>query len=154
MSATERLRELGLSLSPAPKPGSLYKSVVVAGNMAYVSGHAAHHPDGSLVQGKVGADFDTAGAKLVARQVGLEILASLTTAVGSLDRIGRVVKILGLVNGTPEFQHHPEVINGCSELFRDVFGPDHGVGARSALGAGMLPFNLPVEIEAIFEIIP
>jgi enamine deaminase RidA (YjgF/YER057c/UK114 family) len=126
----------------------------VAGNLAYVSGHAAHHPDGSLVQGKVGADFDTAAAKLVARQVGLEILASLATAVGSLDRIGRVVKILGLVNGTPEFQHHPEVINGCSELFRDVFGPDHGVGARSALGAGMLPFNLPVEIEAIFEIIP
>jgi enamine deaminase RidA (YjgF/YER057c/UK114 family) len=154
MSIIARLQSLNITLPPAPKPGSLYRGVVICGNLAYVSGHAAHHPDGSLVRGRVGVDMQLAEAKQMARQVGLEILASLQAELGNLDRVKRVVKLLGMVNSTPEFEQHPEVINGCSELLRDLFGPEAGVGARSAVGMGTLPFNLPVEIEAIFEVAP
>ena len=130
----------------------VYKPVVVTGNMAYVSGHGPLNADGSLITGRVGADLDLAAGKAAARQTGLAILASLRASLGSLDRVQRVVKVLGLVNATPAFQDHPKVINGCSELFADVFGPELGVGARSAVGAGSLPGNIAVEIEAVLEL--
>ncbi|MCU0449993.1 MAG: RidA family protein, partial [Bernardetiaceae bacterium] len=108
--------------------------------------------DGSLIIGKVGVDLDTEAAKAAARQVGLAILATLRANLGSLDRVGRVLKVLGMVNATPDFARHPYVINGCSELFAAVWGPDLGVGVRSAVGMGSLPDNIPVEIEAVFEL--
>ena len=109
-------------------------------------------PDKSLITGRVGADLDLAAGKLAARQVGLTILATLRENLGGLDRVKRLVKLLGMVNSTADFRDHPAVINGCSELFADVFGQDHGVGARSAVGLGSLPGNIAVEIEAIFEL--
>jgi enamine deaminase RidA (YjgF/YER057c/UK114 family) len=148
----KRVAELKLELPPAPKALGVYKPVVVAGNMVYVSGHGPLRSDGSLMTGRVGADVDLAGGKAAARQTGLAILASLRAGLGSLDRIGRLIKVLGMVNATPDFPDHPKVINGCSELFADVFGPDNGVGARSAIGVGSLPGNITVEIEAIFEL--
>jgi enamine deaminase RidA (YjgF/YER057c/UK114 family) len=124
----------------------------VSGNLAYVSGHGPLKTDGSLITGRVGADLDLEAGKLAARQVGLAILSTLRSHLGSLDRVKRLVKVLGMVNCTPEFLDHPKVINGCSELFAEVFGPDTGVGARSAVGMGSLPANIAVEIEAIFEL--
>src|SRR5262249_48139505 len=137
---------------PAPKPLAVYKPLVITGNLAYVSGHGPLKLDLSLIKGRVGADLDLAAGKAAARQVGLAILAPLRNALGSLDRVSRVIKVLGMVNATPDFLDHPKVINGCSELFAEVFGPDAGVGARSAVGMGSLPGNIAVEIEAIFEI--
>lgn len=151
MSADARIAELNLELPPAPKPGGVYKPVVVVGNMAYVSGHGPLLPDGTMITGKVGVDLDEEQAHQAARQVGLTILASLKANLGSLDRVVRTVKSLGMVNAVPDFQNHPQVINGYSNLLKDVFGED-GVGARSAVGMGSLPGNIPVEIEVIFEI--
>jgi enamine deaminase RidA (YjgF/YER057c/UK114 family) len=147
-----RLRELKLDLPPPPKPIAVYKTMVTVGNLAYVSGHGPLKPDKSLIQGRVGADLDLAAGKLAARQVGLAILSTLRSELGSLDRVQRLIKVLGMVNSTPDFLEHPQVINGCSELFAEVFGPENGVGARSAVGMGSLPGNIAVEIEAIFEI--
>lgn len=152
MSAEARLKELKLELPPAPKPAGVYKPVVVAGNMVYVSGHGPLKSDKTMMTGRVGTDVDQAGAYAAARQTGLAILASLKANLGSLDRITRVIKVLGMVNAVPDFQNHPAVINGCSELFAEIWGQDHGVGARSAVGMGSLPGNISVEIEAIFEI--
>jgi enamine deaminase RidA (YjgF/YER057c/UK114 family) len=152
MSAEARIAELKLELPPAPKPVGVYKPVVTVGNLAYVSGHGPLKPDKTLIVGRVGADLDLPAGKSAARQVGLTILASLRAELGSLDRVKRVIKVLGMVNATPEFRDHPAVINGCSELFADVFGKEHGVGSRSAVGMGSLPNNIAVEIEAIFEI--
>lgn len=152
MSAEARLAELTLELPPAPKPVGVYKPLVLAGQLAYVSGHGPLRPDKTLITGRVGADLDLAAGKAAARQVGLAILATLRAQLGSLDRVRRVIKVLGMVNSTSEFREHPAVINGCSELFADLWGPDHGVGARSAVGMGSLPGNIAVEIEAIFEI--
>ncbi len=152
MSAERRLAELKLELPPAPKPVGVYKPVVIAGNFAYLSGHGPLKSDKSLITGRVGADLDAEAGKAAARQTGLAILASLREALGSLDRVKRIVKTLGLVNCTPEFTQQPAVINGFSELMADVFGPDAGVGARSAVGATSLPANMAVEVEAIFEI--
>jgi enamine deaminase RidA (YjgF/YER057c/UK114 family) len=125
---------------------------VLVGNIAYVSGHGPLKPDLTLMTGRVGSEVDAAFGKVAARQTGLAILATLRSHLGSLDRVQRVVKVLGMVNSTAEFRDHPVVINGCSELFREVFGEEHGVGARSAVGMGSLPGNISVEIEAIFEI--
>ena len=147
-----RITELKLELPPAPRPVAVYKPLVVAGNMAYVSGHGPLKPDKSLIVGRVGADLDLAAGKAAARQTGLAILATLREQLGSLDRVKRIVKVLGMVNCTPDFQEHPAVINGCSELFADIFGRDNGIGARSAVGMGSLPGNIAVEIEAIFEL--
>jgi enamine deaminase RidA (YjgF/YER057c/UK114 family) len=108
--------------------------------------------DGSSITGRVGADLDVDGGQMAARQVGLAILATLRSELGSLDRVKRVVKVLGMVNCTANFGEHPKIINGCSELFAEIFGADNGVGARSAVGMGSLPGNIAVEIEAIFEI--
>lgn len=152
MNAEARIAELKLELPPAPKPVGVYKPVVVVGNMAYVSGHGPLKADGSMMKGRVGHDLDLAGGKSAARQVGLAILSSLRATLGSLNRVKRVVKTLGMVNATENFQEHPAVINGCSELFADVFGKDNGVGARSAVGMGSLPGNIAVEVEVIFEI--
>jgi enamine deaminase RidA (YjgF/YER057c/UK114 family) len=130
----------------------VYRPVVVSGPHAYVSGHGPLCTDGSLIKGVVGRDLDLAAGKAAARQVGLAILATLKEQLGSLDRIARVVKVLGMVNSAPDFYDHPQVINGCSELFAEVFGPEDGIGARSAVGMGPLPSNIAVEIEAIFEL--
>ena len=152
MSAEKRLVELKLELPPAPKPVAVYRTVVVAGNVAYVSGHGPLKADGTMISGRVGADLDLAAGKAAARQTGLAILASLRAQLGSLDRVSRLLKMVGMVNATPDFRDHPAVINGCSELFAEVFGSENGIGARSAVGMGSLPGNIAVEIEAIFEI--
>ena len=151
MSAEARLKELNLELPPAPKPGGVYKPVVQDGNKLYVSGHGPILPDGSMITGRVGVDLDEEQGKAAARQVGLTILSTLKANLGSLDRVVRTIKSLGMVNAAPDFKRHPQVINGYSELLKDVFGED-GVGARSAVGMGSLPGNIAVEIEVIFEI--
>ncbi len=152
MSAEARLSGLGLKLPPAPEPKGVYRPLVVVGNLAYTSGHPPLAADGALITGRVGAELDQQAGYQAARQTGLAILATLRRRLGSLDRVRRVIKVLGVVNCTPDFDQHPAVINGCSELFAEVFGPDRGVGARSAIGAASLPLSTPVEIEAIFEI--
>jgi enamine deaminase RidA (YjgF/YER057c/UK114 family) len=152
MNPEARFLELKLELPPTPKPMGVYKPLVIAGNLAYTSGHGPLKPDKTLITGRVGSDLDLEAGKAAARQTGLAILATLRGELGSLDRVKRVVKVLGMVNCTPDFRDHPQVINGCSELFRDVFGPETGVGARSAVGMGSLPGNIAVEIEAVFEI--
>ena len=154
MGADARIAELKLELPPAPKPAGVYKPVVVAGTLAYVSGHGPLKSDKSMITGRVGADLDLAAGYQAARQTGLAILATLRGHFGSLDRIRRVVKLLGMVNCTPDFKDQPAVINGCSELFRDVWGEDLGVGARSAVGMNALPGGIATEIEVIFEITP
>ncbi|MFM9194922.1 MAG: RidA family protein [Planctomycetia bacterium] len=155
MSATtaqKRFETLGLTLPPAPKPVGVYKPFLIVGQHVYVSGHGPLLPDNTHMRGRVGRDHDADGGKKAARQVGLTILATLITNLGSLDKIKRVLKVLGMVNCTPEFEKHPYVINGCSELFAEVWGPDHGIGVRSAVGMGSLPDDIPVEIEAMFEL--
>ena len=152
MNPESRVAELKLELPPAPKPVAVYKPLTVVGSVAYVSGHGPLRSDKSLMTGRVGDQVDGEFGKAAARQTGLAILATLREHLGSLNRVKRVVKMLGMVNCTPDFREHPAVINGCSELFRDVFGEDNGIGARSAVGMGSLPGNISVEIEAIFEI--
>jgi len=152
MTNEERFAQLKLELPRAPKPMAIYKTMIISGNLVYVSGHGPLKPDRSLITGRVGADLDLAAGKAAAGQTGLAILATLRDGLGSLDRVVRVVKVLGMVNCTPDFGEQPEVINGCSELFRDLFGEENGVGARSAVGMGSLPRNIAVEIESIFEI--
>ena len=152
MSAPQSFETLGLALPPAPKPAGVYKPCLVDGRHVYVSGHGPVLPDGSLITGRVGLDLDKDAGKNAARQVGLTILATLTASLGSLDKIKRVINVLGMVNATPDFGDHPFVINGCSELFSAVWGSDHGIGVRSAVGMGSLPGNIAVEIEAVFEL--
>ena len=152
MSAEAKLVELKLELPPPPKVGGVYKPVVIVGNLAYVSGHVSLKPDGSIITGRVGSEVDQEFGKNAAEASGKAILSTLRANLGSLDRIKRVVKTLGMVNCTPEFTNHPEVINGCSELFAKLWGQEHGVGARSAVGMGSLPRNSTIEIEAIFEL--
>jgi enamine deaminase RidA (YjgF/YER057c/UK114 family) len=154
MNAEARLSELKIELPPAPKPVAVYRPLAISGNLAYASGHGPLKPDKTLITGRVGQDLNLEQGKAAARQVGLAILATLKSELGNLDRVKRVIKVLGMVNCTPDFRDHPQVINGCSELFRDVFGPENGVGARSAVGMGSLPGNIAVEIEAVFEISP
>ena len=152
MNPEDRLVELRLDLPPAPKPLGVYKPLVICGGLAYVSGHGPLNSDKTLITGRVGADLDLGAGKAAARQTGLAILATLRSELGSLDRVKRVIKVFGMVNCTPDFREHPQVINGCSELFAEVFGKEVGVGARSAVGMASLPSNIAVEIEAIFEI--
>lgn len=152
MNAEAKLIELKLELPTPPKPAGLYKPMLVVGGMAYLSGHGPYKSDGSMHLGRVGVDVDLNGGYQAARQTGLAMLATLRAGLGSLDRVKRVVKLLGLVNSTADFHQHPAVINGCSELFADVFGIDLGVGTRSAFGTVALPGNITVEIEGIFEI--
>lgn len=153
MTPEQKFQSLGLVLPSAPKPVAVYKPLVVFGNAAYVSGHGPLRVDGTLITGVVGRDLDLDGGKAAARQVGLAILATLRAQLGSLDRVKRLVKVLGMVNTAPDFYEHPKVINGCSELFAEIWGPEQGIGARSAVGMGPLPGNIAVEIEAIFELV-
>ena len=152
MTAEQRLTELGLDLPPAPKPAGVYKPRVITGTLAYVSGHGPLLPDGTLMTGQVGSDLDLEGGRRAARQVGLTILATLRSQLGTLDRVERVIKLLGMGYATQECMEHPKVINGRSELFAEVFGEDAGVGTRSAVGMGSLPGKISVEIEGTFEI--
>ena len=153
MTPEERLRDLKLDLPPAPKPVAVYKPLVVVGNLAFVSGHGPLKSDKTLITGRLGFDLGIAAGKAAALQTGLAILATLRAELGTLDRVKRVIKVLGMVNAAPDFAEHPAVINGCSELFAEVFGPENGIGARSAVGMGSLPGNIAVEIEAIFELV-
>lgn len=148
------MNKLGITLPPAPKPAGVYKPLVVIGSLAYLSGHGPLKADGTLMTGRVGDEIDQQAGYDAARQTGLALLSTTKATLGSLDRVKRVIKTLGMVNAAPDFKNHPAVINGCSELFAEVFGPDHGVGARSAVGMGSLPGNISVEIEVIFEIEP
>ena len=148
----ENFASLGLTLPPAPKPLGVYKPLLIDGNHCYVSGHGTVQDDGSLIRGRIGETMSMDEGKLAARQVGLAILSTLKTNLGSLDKIKRVIKVLGMVNCTSDFEQHPFIINGCSELFATVWGNDHGIGVRSAVGMGSLPGNIPVEIEVLFEL--
>jgi len=151
-SAESRLGLMGLELPPAPTPMGVYKPLVIVGKLAYASGHGPLRPDGTFMIGRVGADLDATAGKDAARQTGLTILATLRRELGNLDKVERVVKVFGLVNCTADFQEHPSVINGCSELFAQIWGEEKGVGARSAVGTNSLPKNIPVEIEVIFAL--
>jgi enamine deaminase RidA (YjgF/YER057c/UK114 family) len=152
MTPDENFKALNLELPPAPQPMGVYKPFMIVGNFAYVSGHGTLKSDGTMIIGKVGQDMTADEGKLAAQQVGLAILATLKANLGSLNKIKRVVKTLGMVNATPDFGRHPFVINGCSELFAKIWGQDAGVGVRSAVGMGSLPENIPVEIEVMFEL--
>lgn len=149
-SVEEQISRLGLSLPPAPAPVGVYKPYLIEGKTLYLSGHGPVQGDKSLIIGRIGKELDMEAGKLAARQVGLTMLSTIVTHLGSLDKVKRVLKVFGMVNCTPEFERHPYVINGCSELFASVWGTDHGVGVRSAVGFGSLPDNIPVEIEAVF----
>ncbi|OLY93291.1 Enamine deaminase RidA, house cleaning of reactive enamine intermediates, YjgF/YER057c/UK114 family [Cnuella takakiae] len=152
LSPEQRLQALGLVLPPPPPPLGVYKPCLVDGNYVYVSGHGTLQSDGSYIIGRVGYNMDKDVAQMAARQVGLAILSTLRQHLGSLDKIEQVIKVLGMVAAEPHFEEHPFVINGCSELFAQVWGPDMGVGVRSAIGVGSLPGNIPVEIEALFRL--
>ena len=152
MNAEAKTAELNIELPPAPAPMGVYKPIVILNGVAYLSGHGPLRSDGTLIKGRVGSEIDQQAGYDAARQTGLAMLATLRSALGSLDKVKRVVKVLGMVNSTAEFEQHPAVINGCSELFAEVFGEEAGVGARSAIGMGSLPGNIPVEVEGIFEL--
>ena len=151
-TADTNFAKLGLILPPAPKPLGVYKPCLIDGKYLYLSGHGTVLPDGSLIVGRIGADLDVDQGKLAARQVGLAMLATIKANLGSLNKVKRVIKVLGMVNCTPNFERHPFIINGCSELFANVWGDQNGIGVRSAVGMGSLPDNIPVEIEALFEL--
>lgn len=151
-TADKRFEETGLILPTAATPIGVYKTFLVDGKHLFVSGHGPLQNDGTNITGRVGDTMDIEQGKQAAQQVGLSILSTIKKNLGSLDKVKRVIKILGMVNCASEFDKHPYVINGCSELFKKVWGEDDGVGVRSAVGMGSLPGNIPVEIEAMFEL--
>jgi enamine deaminase RidA (YjgF/YER057c/UK114 family) len=148
----QRLKELGLELPPPPKSIAIYVPAVITGNTLYTAGHIVFGADGKPVPGKVGADLSVEEGAAIARRVGLSLLSTVRHTLGGLDRVVRLVKVLGMVNCTPDFAQQPQVINGFSQLMIDVFGEQAGRGARSAVGVAALPGNTPVEVEAVFEI--
>lgn len=150
-SIENRLAELNLVLPPAPKPLGVYKPVLITGNFLYVSGQGPMRSDGSLIIGRVGENLSLEDGKLAARQVGLTMLSTIKNQIGDLNKLKRLIKVLGMVNCTPDFTMHPAVINGFSELMAEVLGEDNGVGVRSAVGM-FLPAGIAVEIEAMFEL--
>lgn len=152
VSPEKRIKELGLQLPPATKPIATYVPSVLAGDVLYLSGHGPRDAEGKPIVGKVGRDLDLKAGQEAARRVGLIVLSRVRQALGSLDRVRRVVKTLGMVNCTPEFTQQPQVINGFSDLMVEVFGPERGKGARSAVGTNALPNNIAVEIEVIFQV--
>jgi enamine deaminase RidA (YjgF/YER057c/UK114 family) len=152
MSNEARVQELNLVLPPAAKSLGIYRPVVVVGGTACLSGHGPVKEDGTAICGRLGDSLDKGSGYQAARQTGLNMLATLRQQFGSLDTVRRLIKTTGFVNATPEFKDHPAVINGFSELMRDVFGPEAGIGARSAMGVASLPAGWAVEIEAIFEL--
>lgn len=151
MKNSETIKKLDLIFPPSPKPLGVYRPTLVVDRFLYVSGHGPLKNDGSLIKGKVGSDLDREEGKIAARQVGLTMLSTIINNYGNIDNIKRVVKVLGMVNATPEFKDHPYVINGFSELMVEVFGEEMGIGVRSAVGMS-LPQNIAVEIEAHFEL--
>ena len=151
-SPEESLRKIGIELPDPLAPKGLYRNVLITGNTAVTSGHLPSDDNGNLILGKVGVDLDLNAGFDAARKAGLAVLASLREELGSLDRVVRVIKILGFVNCLSDFTAQPAVLNGCSELFRDIFGDEKGVGIRSAVGAPSLPLGVAVELEAMFEI--
>ncbi|HVR74167.1 MAG TPA: RidA family protein [Planctomycetota bacterium] len=153
MSAEKNLKDKNIVLPRAPKPVANYVTSVLAGDLLYLSGHGPAPLEGVKTTGKVGRDVTTEEGYASARRTGLSLLATAREALGSLDRVERVVKLLGMVNSTDDFVDHPKVINGCSDLLVEVFG-DKGRGARSAVGMGSLPGNISTEIEAIFLVSP
>jgi enamine deaminase RidA (YjgF/YER057c/UK114 family) len=153
MKIEKRLKELGIELAKPTTPVGSYVNAVRTGNLLYFAGKGPGAPGHPVPVGKVGRDFTVEQAYEHARSTGLSILAAMKAELGDLDRVKRIVKVLGMVNATPEFGHQPEVINGCSDLFVTVFG-ERGRHARSAVGMGSLPRGIPVEIEVIVEIEP
>jgi enamine deaminase RidA (YjgF/YER057c/UK114 family) len=151
MSIDDRLAELGIELPRPPKAMGSYVTFVQTGNLVYTSGHGPAQEDGTMVTGKVGGDLDIEAATAAARLTGLNLLATLRNELGSLDRVVRIVKVLGMVNCPPDFGQHPAVINGFSDLMAEVFG-DAGRHARSAVGMGSLPAGMAVEIELVAEV--
>lgn len=151
-NADEQFEKLGLTLPPNPAPVGVYKPCLIDGKYLYLSGHGPVQNDKSLIIGRIGRELSMEEGKMAAQQVGLTMLSTIKANLGSLNKVKRVIKVLGMVNCTPEFEKHPYIINGCSELFAAVWGQDNGVGTRSAVGFGSLPDNIPVEIEALFEL--
>ena len=151
MSHEQRMSDAGIVLPEGYPPAGLYVSAVQSGQLLHVGGHGPVRNDGTRITGKVGSDVDLEGAQEAARLTGLQMLRSVRAALGSLDRVERVVKVFGMVNCAPGFNRTPAVINGCSQLFHEVFG-DAGVHTRSAVGMAELPFDISVEIEGIFEV--
>jgi enamine deaminase RidA (YjgF/YER057c/UK114 family) len=152
MDRYQQLRSRGLTLPPPPKPVASYRTHVFEGGLIYLSGQGPVNAEGHIYTGKVGLDVDTEEAYAHARLVGMNLLAVLHDVLGDLARVKRIVKLLGMVNAAPGFEEHPLVINGCSDLFIDVFGEEDGGHARSAVGMGSLPGNITVEIEAIVAV--
>lgn len=150
-NAASRLAELGLVLPPPPKPIGRFTPAVRSGNLIFLSGLAPLDAAGNPITGKVGQDYTAEEAQGFARIVGLNLLSVMQAELGSLDAVSRIVKVLGLVNATPDFTRHPFVIDGCSNLFAEVF-PAMGPHARTSFGAGSLPNNIPVEVEAVIEV--
>lgn len=153
MSPEQKLAELGITLPKVPTPIANYVSCRQVGNLLYLSGQGARQPDGTISKGKLGRDRTIEQGYADARQIGLQLLATVKQTVGSLDRIAGIVKLLGMVNAEPDFGDHPKVINGCSDLLVEVLG-ERGKHARSAVGMGSLPGGMAVEIEAIIELTP
>ena len=153
MSAEARLQELGIELPQPSTPAGSYVPAVVTGNLVFLSGQGPVSAAG-VITGKVGDDVDLATAREAARRTGLQLLAALRQELGSLDRVTRIVKVLGMVNCAPGFNDTPSVINGCSDLLVEVFGPEIGRHARSAVGMAELPYDIAVEIELVAEVAP
>jgi enamine deaminase RidA (YjgF/YER057c/UK114 family) len=151
VSAEQRLKELKLDLGAVSAPVANYVNAVRTGSLLFLAGKGPRNVDGKRPRGKVGREFTAEQAYQHARSVGLDLIAVMRAELGSLDRVKRVVKVLGMVNAVPEFQDHPRVINGCSDLFVEVLG-ERGKHARSAVGMGSLPMGIPVEIECIVEV--
>ena len=152
MSAESRIQELGLMLPPSVPPGGIYKPLVISGNIGYLSGHGPYLGDDKYITGRVGEDLTLGEGQEAARQVGLAILRTMKDQLGDLNKVGRIIKVLALVNSANNFCQQPQVINGFSELMKEVFGEDRGIGARSAMATNTLPGNIAVEIELIFEL--
>jgi enamine deaminase RidA (YjgF/YER057c/UK114 family) len=152
MSIEKRLKELNITLPKVGAPMGSYVHAKRVGNLLYLSGKGPHSADGKMPKGKLGAGMSVEEGYKHARQVGLVLIAVMKDALGGeLDRVGEVIKVLGMVNAAPDFQDHPKVINGCSDLFVEVFG-EHGRHARSAVGMSSLPAGIPVEIEVIVSV--
>ncbi|MEP6749483.1 MAG: RidA family protein [Bacteroidota bacterium] len=152
LTADQRFKETGLLLPPAPSPLGVYIPCLIDGKYLYLSGHGPVQNDKTLIIGRIGEALDMEQGKLAAKQVGLAMLSTIFNKLGSFNKVKRVMKVLGMVNCVSSFEKHPYVINGCSELFAAVWGSENGIGVRSAVGFASLPDNIPVEIEALFEL--
>ena len=144
---------LNLTLPPAPAPKGVYKPCLQDGKYLYLSGHGPVQNNGTLIIGRIGENINREDGKAAAKQVALTMLSTIRATIGSFNKIRHVIKVFGMVNGTPDFLYHPYIINGCSELFAQIWGDDNGVGVRSAVGMVSLPDNIPVEIEGLFELV-